>query len=95
VQRHIAVPQRQLVLLNRELARRTQDRPVWRMRDNLLRSVPGVGEVTARLLLAELPELCRLNCKQFAALVGVAPHAATGANAVSGAAEHACAPVST
>ena len=74
VQRHIAVLQRQLAVLNRELARLLQASPVWRARDKLLRSVPGVGNVTASLLVAELPELGRLNRKQIAALVGVAPH---------------------
>ena len=46
---------------------------MWREHDQLLRSVPGVGPVLATTLLAELPELGRLNRKQIAALVGVAP----------------------
>ena len=74
VARHIAVLQRQLVAVDRELARLIQANPVWRARDELLRSVPGVGNVTARLFVANLPELGRLNRKQIAALVGVAPH---------------------
>ena len=74
VARHIAVLQRQLVAVDRELARLIQANPVWRARDELLRSVPGVGNVTARLLVANLPELGQLNRKQIAALVGVAPH---------------------
>ena len=41
--------------------------------ENLLRSVPGVGPVLAATLLAQLPELGRLNRKQIASLVGVAP----------------------
>lgn len=45
----------------------------WQERFELLKSVPGVGDVTATTLLAELPELGRLNRKQIAALVGVAP----------------------
>ena len=60
--------------MDRELARLIQANPVWRARDELLRSVPGVGNVTARLFVANLPELGRLNRKQIAALVGVAPH---------------------
>ena len=43
------------------------------MTEELLRSVPGVGPVVVATLVAELPELGRLNRKQIAALVGVAP----------------------
>ena len=71
---HIAGLQRQLAALDRELARLIQTRPVWRAQDALLSSVPGVGAVTVACLLAELPELGKLNRKQIAALVGVAPH---------------------
>jgi transposase len=45
----------------------------WREKMKLLRSVPGVGEATAATLIAELPELGKLNRQQIAALVGVAP----------------------
>jgi transposase len=47
--------------------------PVWRAKEELLRSVPGVGPVSARTLLAQLPELGSLTRRQVAALVGVAP----------------------
>jgi len=47
--------------------------PVWREKDNLLQSVPGVGPVLSSTILASLPELGTLNRKQIAALVGVAP----------------------
>jgi transposase len=47
--------------------------PLWRVKDDLLQSVPGVGRVVSLTLLAELPELGRLNHKEIAALVGVAP----------------------
>ena len=46
---------------------------MWREKDDLLRSVPGVGEQLSLSLLAYLPELGTLNRKQIAALVGVAP----------------------
>jgi transposase len=46
---------------------------VWREREQLLRSVPGIGPTTALTLLAELPELGQLDRKAIAALVGVAP----------------------
>ena len=50
-----------------------QASPLWRVHEDLLRSVPGIGPVTARTLLAELPELGRLDRRAIAALVGVAP----------------------
>jgi transposase len=51
-----------------------KDSVVWRERENLLRTVPGVGHVTALTLLVDLPELGHLNRKQIAALAGVAPY---------------------
>jgi transposase len=54
----------------RKLLRNT---PVWRDKDNLLQSIPGIGPVVSCTLLAQLPELGRLNRKQIAALAGVAP----------------------
>ena len=74
MQRHIAGLKRQLKALDQELARLIQTSPVWRAQDTLLSSVPGIGAVTVACLLAELPELGKLNRKQIAALVGVAPH---------------------
>jgi transposase len=50
-----------------------RDSPVWRAKGELLRSVPGIGPVNARTLLAQLPELGSLTRRQVAALVGVAP----------------------
>jgi transposase len=47
--------------------------PVWRVREALLTSVPGVGTATARTLLAEIPELGSLDRRQVAALAGLAP----------------------
>ena len=48
--------------------------PIWREREDLLASVPGIGKTIARTLLAELPELGSLNPKQIAALAGLAPY---------------------
>jgi len=56
-----------------ELAELIRDTPMWRERDELLRSVPGVGKVLSSTLLAQLPELGMLNRKQIAALAGLAP----------------------
>jgi len=70
---HINFLRHELSDLNRELDDALRRSPVWREQDELLRSVPGVGRVLAVTLLSELPELGRLNRKQVAALVGVAP----------------------
>ena len=59
--------------LDRELHDRLRGSPVWRAKEDLLRSIPGVGPVLSATLLAELPELGTLRGKQLAALVGVAP----------------------
>lgn len=59
--------------IDTELAQAIQDSPVWREKDDLLRSVPGVGPVLTTTVLANLPELGTLTNKQMAALVGVAP----------------------
>jgi len=75
VRQHIAWLEQDLAGLDGELHDRLQASPLWRAQDNLLRSVPGVGRVTATTLLAELPELGQLNRKEMAALVGVAPFA--------------------
>ena len=56
-----------------ELGELIRNTPVWRERDELLRSVPGVGKVLSSTLLAQLPELGMLNRKQIAALAGLAP----------------------
>jgi transposase len=62
-----------LARLDQDLDERIEQSPVWRAREDLLRSVPGIGPVMSRTVLAELPELGTLNRKQIAALVGVAP----------------------
>jgi len=56
-----------------EIDRWIRQSPVWRAQEDLLRTVPGVGPQTARMLIAALPELGRLTRRQIAALVGVAP----------------------
>lgn len=58
-----------------ELRQRIKASPAWRAKDDLLRSVKGIGDINAATLIAELPELGCLNRKQIAALVGVAPFA--------------------
>ena len=73
IRQHIRWLERQLSQVDQDLDDRIQRSPVWRAKDNLLRSVPGVGPIVSRTLLGELPELGQLNRKRIAALVGVAP----------------------
>jgi len=73
IQEHIHWLETELQCLDLDLQQTIRSSPVWREKENLLRSVPGVGPVTACTLLAELPELGTLNRKEVAALVGVAP----------------------
>jgi transposase len=70
---HIACLKHWLDEVDRELADLVHASPVWRVQDDLLQGVPGVGPVLSATLLAELPELGRLDHRQIAALVGVAP----------------------
>ena len=70
---HLHWLERRLKDLDKDLHQAIQSTPAWREKDDLLRGVKGVGPVLATTLLAELPELGRLNRKEIAALVGVAP----------------------
>ena len=63
----------QVARVDQDLTQAIRQSPVWRARDDLLQSTPGVGPVVTTTLLAELPELGTLTGKQIAALVGVAP----------------------
>lgn len=60
--------------LDRHIDTTVRGTPVWRDKQNLLASVPGIGKTIARTLLAELPELGTLTPKQIAALAGLAPY---------------------
>ena len=73
IQAHITWLEQELDDLDQRLRQAIGRSPVWRERDDLLRSVPGVGEQLSLTLLAHLPELGTLDRKQIAALVGVAP----------------------
>jgi transposase len=75
IRSHIDWLNRQLDQLDEELAAAIQASPVWRAKEDLLRGVPGIGPVTGRILLGELPELGTLSRKQIAALAGLAPMA--------------------
>ena len=73
IDRHLEVLQKELTEIERELDDTIRRSPIWRETEDLLKSVPGIGNATARTLLAELPELGTLGRRQIAALAGVAP----------------------
>lgn len=64
----------QISELEAEIDQTVANSPIWKAQDNLLQSVPGIGPTTARVLLAGVPELGRLNRRQLAALAGLAPY---------------------
>jgi transposase len=64
---------RELSEIDADIEETVRGSPVWCEKEDLLASVPGVGSVTARTMLAELPELGSLNRRQIAALAGLAP----------------------
>ncbi len=71
---HIQWLEGRLAEINDEINTMLHRSPLWREKDQLLRTVPGIGPVTSATIAAELPELGQLNRKQIASLVGVAPH---------------------
>ena len=73
IEAHIGWLQSELERYNEDLDQAIRQSPIWREQQDLLKSVPGIGPVISRTILAELPELGCLNRKQIAALVGVAP----------------------
>lgn len=70
---HITWLRQALAETDRDLDDAIRSSPLWRDKEDLLRSVPGVGDVTAHTLIAEVPELGSLGRRQIAALIGVAP----------------------
>ena len=73
LRQHVTWLKRRVADTDDELQKRIQKSPAWREKDDLLRSVPGIGPAVSRTLLAELPELGQLDRRTIAALVGVAP----------------------
>ena len=92
IQDHISWLVQELNSFGVGLREKLRQSPVWREKEDLLRSVPGVGEQVSLTVLADLPELGTLSRKQIAPLVGVAPLAGTGGpigdGAPSGAVDH-------
>lgn len=70
---HIAWLEQRLEKLDKGLGDLLRQSPLWREKDDLLRTVPGIGPVLSLTLLVELPELGTLDRRQIAALAGVAP----------------------
>jgi transposase len=73
IQNHLNWLKQELKDINQDLNDKIGQSPIWREKDNLLKSVPGVGQVLSMTLLGAMPELGTLNRKQIAALAGVAP----------------------
>jgi transposase len=72
--RHIAVLEKELMEIDGDIDTLVRGSPVWRAKEDLLASVPGVGKIIARILIAELPELGNLNRREIAGLAGLAPY---------------------
>jgi transposase len=70
---HITFLERELRMTDTDLGEMVKQSPAWREQDALQQSVPGVGPVLSRTLLADLPELGRLSRRAIAKLAGVAP----------------------
>jgi len=70
---HVRWLEAELQRADGDLDQSIRQSPIWQEKEDLLRSIPGIGPVISRTLLAELPELGGLNRKQIASLVGIAP----------------------
>lgn len=73
LQQHIRWLERRIQQSDADLTTTIQQSPVWRAQENLLRSVPGIGPINSRQMIALLPELGHLSRRQIASLVGIAP----------------------
>jgi len=71
--RHIRVLEKELPEIDEDIGTLVRGSPVWRKKEDLLVSFPGIGNTLARTLLAEVPELGELTRREIASLVGVAP----------------------
>jgi transposase len=72
-ERVVRVLEKELAALDQDIDDTVRGSPAWREKEDLLVSTPSVGDITARTLIAELPELGTLDRRKIAALVGVAP----------------------
>ncbi len=96
IREHIRWLEEELAVLEKELQARIESSPLWRAKERIVRSVPGVGKVVSMTLLGHLPEIGTLTRSSIGALVGVAPmnwdSGASGGAGTSVAAEHQSAP---
>lgn len=75
IESHIRYLGGEIDQLDESIHEQIKSDPQWEARADLLTSIPGVGETTARALIGHLPELGTLTGKQIAALAGLAPRA--------------------
>ena len=94
VDAHLAWLQKELAAIETDLGDAVRGSPVWRATEDLLASVPGIGKTSARTLIAELPELGRLDRRQIAAWSASPRSTATAAPSAAGAWSWAAAPAS-
>ena len=73
IREHLRYLDKRIKELDRELHDRLRTSPLWRDKEDLLRSIPGVGPVLSATLLVDVPELGGTSHKQLAALIGLAP----------------------
>ena len=73
IKTHMTWLSRAIADLEEDITRLIRSSPVWRETEDLLTSVPGIGDITAHALIADLPELGYLDRRRIAALVGIAP----------------------
>ena len=70
---HIRWLQKRLDKIETDIGKMIQSSPIWRCKDDILQSVPGIGPVTSASLICDLPELGVLSPKKIAMLAGLAP----------------------
>lgn len=75
LRKHIKWLDRQIEDVDGDLTRNLRESKAWRAKDDLLKSIPGIGSVTTMTMLSKCPELGELSRREIAALVGVAPMA--------------------
>ncbi len=72
-ERVVRMLERELATLDADIDDSVRGSPAWREKEDLFASVPGIGSITARTLIAELPELGQLDRRRISSLVGIAP----------------------
>ncbi len=73
IRKHVAWLKREIKITEHDIDQQIKQSDSWKVKEDLLQSIPGIGPVASRTMLAELPELGQLSSKQIAALAGVAP----------------------